>query len=590
MGKREVKSAYFCAEFGIEGLPFGGGLGILSGDFIKSGADLGYNVIGVGYLYRRRFHQKLHPDGWQEDTQSVFDPTGKLDYKPTDVTIPVNSKQVRLGAWELPIIGETGHVVPLYLVDPNGNNDSSQSDEVCSFLYPSSQQPYDRLAQEQVLGTGGVRILKALGHGDIDVCHMNEGHVALAGLETLREYGSLEEARRHLVFTTHTPVPAGIDHFPRDLAELVLRECLPSLGYMKELTGADELNMARLAMSLSGQAFGVSPLHAAVSRYKFSDFPNMYRLYSIDNGVHLQTWVSPEVSELYDQLTHKQWRLHPETLERILELSDEQVINAHNASRDKLGYFLQNNPRAKNQGATYDPNKLTIGFARRFATYKQATLIFEQIDRLRRLGNDIQIVFAGKAHPSDVPGKEVIKEVFRYMKELQGQVSIWFIEDYDRKVAKYMVRGADVWLNNPERLLEASGTSGMKAAPNFVPQLSILDGWSVPQEPAKGYRLPKGLIEGVTGWSIGRAPTQEDFMLLNGDHHAHLKRQEDRAEDAASLYSKLEHLADFRKDRKAFAQVMKRAAAHNAPWFNTHRVARQYLEVYNALLEDRIAA
>jgi len=366
---------------------------------------------------------------------------------------------------------------------------------------------------------------------------------------------------------------------------------MPSAEYMRSLTGTEDLNMARLAMALAGQSFGVSPLHAEVSRHLFADFPNMDKLYSVDNGVHLPTWTSPQVQKLYDDLTNREWRLHPEKLERILELTEEQVLNAHRVSREQLGYFLNTNPRVKGN-AQYDPEKLTIGFARRFATYKQATLIFEDIERLVKLGKDVQIVFAGKAHPSDGYGKDVIKDVFRHMKQLGGRVPIWFIEDYDMQVAKYLVRGVDVWLNNPERLLEASGTSGMKAAANFVPQLSVLDGWSVPQEPVPGYNLPKGLIEGITGWAIGRAPSQQNFIELLGPNAGN-KRREDRRTDALDLYGKLEDVIVplFRNDKKAWARIMRAAAAHNAPWFNSHRMVQQYFDqAYAPLLENRLAA
>ncbi|HLC61728.1 MAG TPA: alpha-glucan family phosphorylase [Candidatus Nanoarchaeia archaeon] len=589
---KDVRVGYYSAEFGIEGLPFGGGLGILAGDATKSFADLGLPVACVGLLYGKGpFHQKLSHDGWQTEEYHGFDPTGRMVYHPKITSVPIEGRNVGISAWILPITGITGKVVPLIYLDTNGNNDDRDYDDrICDVLYPS-EHLYHRLTQEQVLGKGGLKSLDALGYKDIKVHHANEGHAALAGLELIAKYGSIEEARKHFVFTTHTPVPAGLDVFPKQLAEQVLREGMPSADYMKKLTGADDLNMARLAMALSSQAFGVSPLHAEVSRYMFADFPNMKELYSVDNGVHLATWTSPQVQRLYDNLTNREWRLNPEKLERILELSEDQVLNAHGASRKNLGHFLANNPRARSN-SHYDPHKLTIGFARRFATYKQATLIFEDIDRLVKLGQDVQFVFAGKSHPSDEPGKRVIQQVFRHMDELKGKVSIWFIEDYDMQVAKYLVRGVDVWLNNPERLLEASGTSGMKAAANFVPQLSVLDGWSVPQEPSLGYTLPKGLVEGVTGWAIGRAPSQQDFIELLGPN-ADDKRREDRKTDTLDLYGKLENMIVplFKKDKKAWARIMRAAAAHNAPWFNSHRMVNQYFErAYNPLLEEKLAA
>ena len=575
---KQARVAYFCMEFGIEGLPFGGGLGILAGDFLKSSADLGLPVVGVGLLYSQgNFRQKLLPDGWQQEWYDRFDPSGRMKYYPTNAKVSIEGREVSLNVFNYHVVGETEKIVPLLLIDTNGNHAGRPWDDfICNVLYPAGH-PYQRLTQEQVLGTGGVRVLEDLGY-KVEIYHPNEGHAALAGLELLAKSGSVEEARKHMVFTTHTPVPAGIDHFARELAEQVLGQNLPSRDYMRNLTGTDDLNMARLAMALSSQAFGVSPLHSAVSRYMFHDYPNMGNLHSIDNGIHLQTWTAPEVQKLYDSITRREWRLNPKSLESILQLPEEQILDVHRRSRERLGEFLGRDPRVKGY-SDYDPERLTIGFARRFATYKQATLIFEQLDRLIRMGNDIQIVFAGKAHPSDNPGKEVIKDVFRYMGHLRGRVPVWFIEDHDMQIAKYMVRGVDLWLNNPQRLLEASGTSGMKAAANFVPQISIIDGWSVPQEPAPGYTLPKGLIEGVTGWSIGRAPSESDFSELLTGHNSHAIREE-RRRDALDLADKLEHIIIplFRKDKKGWATVMRGAAAHNAPWFNSHRMARQYFE------------
>ena len=416
LNQRDLKGAqvaYFCAEIGIEGLPFGGGLGVLAGDYLKSCADLSLPVVGIGILYNRgNFHQELGPDGWQTERYDGFDPTGRMRFHPNITSIPIEGRPVGLSAWQHHIVGETGHTVPLLLADTNGNNhDRPRDDSICDILYPSQHQdPYHRLAQELVLGIGGVRILEALAYKDVKIYHPNEGHAALLAFPLIKKYCSIEEARKHIVFTTHTPVFSGIDEFSRELAEQVLKSDLPSREYMRNLTGVEHLNMARLAMAMAYHPFGVSPLHAEVSKFLFSDFPNIRVLDSKDNGVHLATWASPQVQRLYDRVA-PEWRLKPKGLERILELSEEEVINAHNPSRENLGHLLSSK-RARGN-ADYDPNKLTIGFSRRFATYKQATLIFEDADRLARLGNDIQIVIAGKSHPTDNPGKEEIKEVFR---------------------------------------------------------------------------------------------------------------------------------------------------------------------------------
>ena len=592
---KKAKVAYISAEYGIEGLPFlGGGLGTLAGDASKSFADLGLPVVGIGiYYHKGNFHQVLLEDGWQLEQYRNFDPTRIMEYQYVNLEVPIENRKVKVNAWRYDVTGETGHVVPIFFLDTNGNNDvQTNDDNICDILYPAGNQ-YHRLAQKQILGNGGVRLLDKLGFGDLDKYHINESHAALAGTALMEKYGSVEEVRKHLAYTTHTPVPAGIGKYPPDLVRLVLGNDFYSKHQIKNLTGSDDsddLNMARLAMALSSEAFGVSQLHAQVSKYMFKDYPNMDRLYSIDNGVHVQTWASLEFQKLYDSSTNRQWRLHPKTLEGILRLSDEQVINAHEVSRARLGHFLETDTRVKGW-QHYDNQKLTLGFARRFATYKQATLMFEQMDRLIRLGKDVQIVFSGKAHPSDNPGKEVIKEVFNYMKELAGEVSIWFIEDYHMDVAKYLVRGVDVWVNNPMRLLEASGTSGMKAAVNGVPQFSIPDGWFLPQEPLDGYSLPKGLIEGVTGWGIGRLPTEADFSMLLDGHESWLRRQEDRRRDAEDFYGKLEGIIIplFKYDKPGWAEVMKSAIACNGSWYNTHRMVMQYFEkAYGIPIEELI--
>lgn len=581
--KRNAQVAYFSMEFGIEGLPFGGGLGILAGDFIKSCADLGLPVIGIGLLYNQgNFHQKLSDDGQQTEWYERFDPTGRGIYRGTGITVPIEGREVRTNAFEFAVAGERS-IVPLLLLDTEGNNHHRPwDDNICNVLYPS-EHPYQRLTQEQVLGTGGPRTLDALGY-NILINHLNEGHPALATIELIKKYGSVEEAKKHIVFTTHTSVPAGFDRFSKELTEQVLGKEVRD--YASSLTEREELDMTRLAMALASQSFAVSPLHAQVSRYVLNGSGNVNKLFSIDNGIHLPTWTAPEVQKLFERLTNGEWRTNPQVLERVLSISDEEAIEVHRRSRERLGEFLRcDDPHVKGYGQ-YDPEKLTIGSSRRIAGYKQPTLLFENIDRLRRLGKYIQIVLAGKAHPRDEGSKESIKEIFRFMKELEGQVSVWFIGDYNMQTAKYLVRGSDLWLNTPMRLLEASGSSGMKANANFVPQISIPDGWWMPQDSANGYRLPKGYIEGVTGWGIGRIPTEEDFLIfLNGDEQSiRSRRDQDRKNDAENLYEKLEGeiIPLFTRHKtgtiKSWARVMKGATAHNAPWFNSHRMAIEYFE------------
>ena len=567
MSQKE-KVAYFCMEYGIEDMVYGGGLGILAGDFIKSCADLNLPVVGVGLVYNDgNFHQKLNDDGVQSEEYRKFSPEKYM--KPVSSTIvQIEGRDVKAKVWQFDVKGEKSTVPILYL-DTNEQNPGRPWDEaICSKLYPAEN--YERLTQEQILGTGGVKTLEELGY-EIEKYHMNEGHAALLGLELISKYG-LEEAKKKIVFTTHTCVPAGIDEFSRNLGEQILRENFLSERELKALTGSNKLNMMRLAMALSSESFGVSKLHEQVSKYLFKDFPRIIELYSINNGIHLPTWTAPAVQRLYDLSTNKEWKQAPETLENLLHLSDEQVLSVHSIQKRNLAEFIKKDKRIKGS-AEFSEDKLTIGFARRFTGYKQATLLFEQIDRLRLLGKDIQIIFSGKAHPRDNGGKEIIKDVFRHIKELENEVSMWFIEDYDIEIAKYLTRGVDLWLNNPQRCLEASGTSGMKAAANFIPQLSIIDGWWTPDTSG-------GLIEGTTGWSIGRPPINEDIISLSKSQEVkeHLHAL-DRRNDAEDVYNKLENIIipSF-KDKISWAKVMKGAAANNASKFNSHRMANEYFE------------
>jgi glycogen phosphorylase len=564
---KKAKVAYFCMEFGIEDMVYGGGLGILAGDFIKSCADLALPVVGVGLLYNDgNFHQELNEDGVQTEYYKKFFPE-KFMTPVSSVDVQIEGRDVRANVWQFDVKGEKSTVPILYLDTKNQNPGRPWDENICSRLYPAEH--YERLTQEHILGTGGVKALDVLDY-EIEKYHMNEGHAALLGLALIKKYG-FDEARKRIVFTTHTCVPAGIDEFPRSLGDQVLKEHFLSETELKSLTGSSNLNMMRLAIALSSQSFGVSQIHEQVSKYLFNNFPRINKLYSINNGVHLPTWTAKEVQELYDSISN--WRQNPESLENVLSLQDEQVLNVHNVQKQRLAKFIRTDERVKGN-AEFSEDKLTIGFARRFTAYKQATLLFEQIDRLRLLGKDIQIVFSGKAHPRDNGGKEIIKEVFNHMKELKGEVAMWFIEDYNIEVAKYLTRGVDLWLNNPQRCLEASGTSGMKAAANFIPQMSIIDGWWTPIEQGGG------LIEGVTGWAIGRMPDKSDISMLSQNNESkEFSNSLNKSRDAEDFYNTLEtFIIPAFKDKNEWVQIMKGASARNASRFNTHRMAKEYFE------------
>jgi starch phosphorylase len=585
--KRDATIASFCNEFGIENLPAGGGLGFLEGDAIKSAADLGIPLVGVGLLYSRgNFHQKLSEDGWQTEWYRRFDPTGKMTLLQTDVSVDIEGREVRLNAWQYNHVGENS-IVPILYIDTDGNNHNRPwDDNICNELYPGEW--YWKLTQFQVLGKGGVKTLKNLGY-DIKVYHLNEGHPALACLEILREEKCINKTRKKIVSTTHTSVPAGIPEFSKEQTEQVLGCDFIEKNSIKELTGVDYLNMTRLMFSLSENSYAVGHLHEIVSKHKFNDYPNIKNLYHIDNGVHIQTWASPEVQKLFDTLTNREWRINPKSLEKIISLSDRDVWNSHIRSRQRLGEFIQRGldgqePRVKGN-SSFKEDKLTIGYARRMAGYKQANLMFDDINQLAELGKDIQIIISGKSHPSDNHGKNIIKDIFLKKKELDGKVSIWFLEDYDMEIGKYLVRGVDLWLNNPQLFEEASGTSGMKAAANFIPQFSGLDGWAYPREPAKGYLFPRGLIDGVTGWSLGRMPTKEDLLLFFSENGNKIREQE-RKKCSEDFYDKLKYeiIPLFKNHKiklgkeKSYTKIMKQACAYNASWFNTHRMVRERCE------------
>lgn len=566
MDKNDIKVAIFNAEYSIKGLTYNGGLGILSGDLLRSFADLNLPVVGVGIHYSKgNFHQELTQDGWQTEVYRYEN----LDLETNNarVGVPlkggnviVNSKHFKVNS---SVPGEETNFVPLELVYDKGS-------EICDILYPGGSQREKRLKQEAILGIGGVEMLNALGYNNVRVYHLNEGHTALAALV----------ADGDIIYTTHTPVPAGIDNYEKGLAEGVLLESMLRRAY--KISGDDgRLHMMKLAMGAAKYSVGVSRLHQLVSKCLFYDFPSMGKLGYVDNGVHLPTWTAKEIQDIFDRETKGEWRKDPKVLEdKIIGLQPEEVWSVHDISRQRLARFLKEDKRVRGN-SEYDPNKLTIGFARRFATYKQPDMLFDYLEELHELSDQVQIVYAGKAHPEDNGGKDLIKRIVALINNQNVKLKIWFIEDYDTEIAKLMVQGVDLWLNNPRRLEEAAGTSGMKSAANFVPQISIIDGWWLTQDAPEGYKFPKGLVEGVTGWGIGREPSATDFLLLQDTEEARKKRARDRESDSEELRYKLkEMIVPTFKDKKEWAKVCRSANAYNSPYFNTHRVARQYFEKY----------
>ncbi len=548
--------AYLSMEVGIDSrLPiYSGGLGVLAGDTLRSFADLKIPAVGVSLLYAKGyFEQSLDGEGNQRERPVEWNPADVVRRLPAHVRVIIENRPVIIRAWEYDVTGSSGFVVPLILLDTNGDENSPSDRQLTFFLYGGDERY--RLAQEIVLGVGGVRMLRALGYTGIERFHMNEGHAGLLALELLPEQpdpGTLafdiEGVRRRCVFTTHTPVPVGHDQFSYDLLTAVLGEVFP-LEALQMLGGREKLNMTLLAMNLSHYVNGVAKRHGGVSQMMFPD----YTIDSITNGVHSFTWTCASFRRLYDRHMPG-WAHDPFSLRYAIKIPADEVWEAHIEAKERLLEEVR-----RRTSRVLASGVLTIGFARRATAYKRANLIFFDTQKLadisRRVGR-LQLLFAGKAHPRDEQGKELIRRVFRVAEELKDDIQIVYLENYDMDLARLLVAGVDVWLNTPLRPLEASGTSGMKAAHNGVPSFSILDGWWI-----------EGHIEGVTGWSIGPTPGED---VATRDH--------DDARDAGELYEKLEAVIVplYYNDRAAWIDIMKRSIAFNASFFNTHRMVEQY--------------
>ncbi|MBI3318036.1 MAG: alpha-glucan family phosphorylase [Candidatus Omnitrophica bacterium] len=555
---KERTVAYFSMEIALEPqMPtYSGGLGVLAGDTVRSAADLQVPMVAVSLLHRKGyFSQKLDAEGWQTEEPVQWKVESFLKEMPQRVDVNVEGRAVQVRAWRYEVRGASGFVVPVYLLDTDLPENSEQDQTLTDFLYGGDSRY--RLCQEAVLGIGGVRILRALGCERILRFHMNEGHASLLTLALLEEravrgerwaFGpeEIEAVRKLCVFTTHTPLPAGHDEFPVDLAVKVLGH--PEFKTMPEvLLSNGNLNLTRLALNLSRYVNGVSMRHGETSRRIFST----HAIEAITNGVHALTWTAAPFQKLFDRHVPG-WKQDNLCLRVALNLPVEEVWKAHlECKRELLGFVRQ-------KGACQmKEDHFTIGFARRAAGYKRGDLLFREPNRLKAIASragPIQLLFAGKAHPNDQMGKELIQRIVRAGKELQGAVPMCYLENYDMELAKRMTAGVDLWLNTPQPPLEASGTSGMKAALNGVPSLSTLDGWWM-----------EGHIEGVTGWSIGE--------------EKELPPEERAASDAASLYDKLEKviLPLFYRQRESFIRVMVHAIAFNGSCFNTQRMVQQYV-------------
>jgi glycogen phosphorylase len=552
VGPSTRRVAYFTMEVALDpDTPtYSGGLGVLAGDTLRSFADLKIPAVGVSLLYwNGYFEQKLDEWGNQHEQPVSWEPKERLQLLPATVAVTIEARIVIIQAWQYDLVGVTGGQVPVLLLDANHPDNAQQDRELSLWLYGGDDRY--RLAQEIILGIGGIRMLQALGYIAVERFHMNEGHAAFLTLQLLRDStpaGSTEwnfpAVRRHCVFTTHTPVPAGHDQFAYDLVRHVMGDLLP-LEVLQMLGGLDQLNMTLLGFNMSTSINGVAKRHGEVSQQMFP----AHVIDSITNGVHSVTWTCESFQDLYDR-SIPGWRTDPFSLRYAIGISNQDIWNAHVEAKARL---LDEVSRRTQQRLRLDA--FTIGFARRATLYKRADLVLsaphELIDMTKNAGA-LQIIFGGKAHPKDEPGKEMIRRIVQAAKQLERDVTILYLDNYDMTLARLLTAGVDLWLNTPQRPLEASGTSGMKAAHNGVPSLSVLDGWWL-----------EGHIEGVTGWSIGSRTLAQEI---------------DQNEEARELYQKLRWtiVPLYYQSRDRWIDVMRHTIAFNVSFFNTHRMVQQY--------------
>ena len=541
------KIAYFSMEIGLSNNihTYNGGLGILAGDTVKSCADLKVPLVGVTLVSKKgHFKQELTSSGKQIEHPDPWDPSEYMQLLPTEVKVQIQKRDVAVKPWLYTVKSQAGGVVSVYFLDTDVETNIPEDREITSFLYGGDERY--RLKQEIVLGIGGARILDALGL-NVRKYHMNEGHSSLLALELLQKNGmDIEKVRKSCVFTTHTPIDAGHDKFSYDLVREVLGESIP-LDVLRKLGGQERLNMTLLALNLSNYHNGVAKRHQDSSKAMFPE----YEIRAITNGVHSYTWTCESFRNLYNKYLPG-WANEPDLLVRVDGIPDEDVWRAHEEGKKVLIDYVN---KETDVGMDYDA--LTLGFARRATGYKRTDLVFSDIEKLKKANNKgkIQLIFAGKAHPRDDSGRKLIEQIFSYAQDLKSEMKIVYLANYDMDLAAKLVSGVDVWLSTPLRPLEASGTSGMKAAHNGVINFGVLDGWWI-----------EGWIEGITGWAIGPQPNENVSV------------EEDRRRELDDLYNKLENtiIPMFYSSRGDWIKMMKNSIGKIAYYFNTHRVVQRY--------------
>lgn len=541
---------YFTAEIGLwsELHTYSGGLGVLAGDHVKSAADAEIPLVGVTLLYREGYsRQHLDSDGIQSESYPVLDPNEFLEKTDITIQLPLDNQTIYARVWCANIVGQTGHTVPVYFLDTTHENNSQHHQEIGQRLYGGDDDT--RIRQEYLLGVGGIQLFDHL-QIELKGIHLNEGHCTFAMLELLSRGWSREELAQNSLFTTHTPVPAGHDRFDWSLVKEIMGRKLPDdaeklVRNAGDSEGGKRCSMSHLAVALSTSVNAVSVLNAEVAGTMFSE----KMILPITNGVHHPTWTSNTMAQLFDQHIPG-WKANPTQLKDARSIPNEALKQARSENRKLLHDLVK-----EETGVEFEEHRLTIGFARRFATYKRANLVFHDLEKLREIGSGkIQFVFSGKAHPKDEGGKKLIRDIFASAKTVEEEIPVAFLENYDMATGLAMTSGVDIWLNNPIRPLEASGTSGMKAAMNGVPNCSILDGW-----------WPEACKHGVNGWAIGNA---ED------------ERNDPR--DAANIYSTLENdvLPSWERKDETWANLMRESIASSAG-FTGMRMIEDYLHFYN---------
>ncbi len=542
------KIAYFSMEIGLRNeIPtYSGGLGVLAGDTIRSAADLNIPLVAVTLVSNKGyFRQSLDAFGTQTELTEEWDPSNFMNRLEQKVSVKIQDREVKIQAWHYDCKSLTCGCIPIIFLDTNVEGNSWEDRRITDFLY-GGDHTY-RLKQEIVLGIGGVRILDALGF-KVRKYHMNEGHSSLLALELLkRNDQECSKVKELCIFTTHTPVEAGHDKFDYGLVKDLIRD-ENDVNTLRSLGGADRFNTSLFALNLSNYVNGVTKRHSRVSCELFPG----YSIQAITNGVHSYTWTCPYFRQLFDQYLPG-WANEPELLVRVGGIPDDKIWEARRNAKKAL--IDEVNERT---GAGMDYETLTIGFARRMTAYKRATLILSDIERLRKVNRrgKIQLIFAGKAHPHDEVGKQLIRDIFKSIESLRNEIKIVFLGNYDMDLAAKMVSGVDIWLNTPTRPFEASGTSGMKAAHNGVVNFSVLDGWWI-----------EGWIEGVTGWSIGPQPEE------------HLTGEEARLAELDDLYNKLYYIIVpmYYERKDEWLKLMNNSIGMVAYYFNSHRMMRRYV-------------